>query len=104
MVCVDQWIDYPMYQRLHSTTRASISNVLSGWFNLLGCPHSIRSDGGPQLKGDFAAFCSKNNIRHELSSPYNPISNGLAESTVKIVKAMLKKCLEDSGNPERALY
>ena len=59
LICVNQWSGYPMFQRLHLTTTASILGVLSGWFNLLGWPCSIRSDGGPQFRGDFAAFCSK---------------------------------------------
>ena len=103
LVCIVQWSGYPMYQRLHSTTTASILNVLSGWFNLLCWPCLIRCDGGPQFRVDFAAFFSKNDIWHELSSPYNPRSNGWAKSAVKTVKTILKKCLADSGDPEHVL-
>ena len=39
-----------------------------------------------------------------MSSPYNPRANGLAESAVKTVKNMLKKCLEQGKDVERALY
>ena len=39
-----------------------------------------------------------------MSAPYNPRFNRLAESAVKIVKNILKKCSEEDGNPERALY
>ena len=39
-------------------------------------PSSIRSDGGPQFRGDFVQFCNKHVIRHELSAPYNPKSIG----------------------------
>ena len=35
---------------------------------------------------------------------YNPRANGLAESAVKTVKIMLKKCLEQGEDAERALY
>ena len=78
--------------------------MLIGWFHVLGWPRSIRSDGGPQFRGEFSIFCEKSNIKLELSAPYNPRSNGLAESAVKIVKNILKKCSEEDGNPERALY
>lgn len=60
LVCVDRWSGYPLCQRLHTTTRESISNVLSGWFNLLGWPRSIMSDGGPQFSGEhFLPYVSK---------------------------------------------
>ena len=42
--------------------------------------------GGPQFLGPFKAWCEHNNILHELSSPYNPRGNGLAEAAVKNVK------------------
>ena len=104
LVCENQWSGYPVFQKLSSATTASILQVLTGWFHVLGWPRSIRSDGSPQFCGDFSIFCEKNNIKHELSAPYNPRSNGLAESAVKIVKIILKKCSEENGNPERALY
>ena len=78
LVCVDQWSGYPLYQKLTSTTTSSVLKTLSSWFNVLGWPRSIRSDGGPQFRGEFSSFCEKNKIKHELSSPYNPRSNGLA--------------------------
>ena len=78
--------------------------ILSEWFNLLGWPRLIRSDGGPQFCSEFSDICAKYQIRHEVSSPYNPRANGLAESAVKTVKYMLKKCLEEGEDPERALY
>ena len=101
---MDQWSGYPVFQKLNSTTTASILQVLTGWFHILGWLRSIRSDGGPQFRGDLCVFCEMDNMKHELSARYNPHSNGLAESAVKIVKNILKKCLEENGNPERALY
>ena len=74
------------------------------WFNLLGWPSSIRSDGGPQFRGDFLDFFLKHDIRHELSAPYNPKSNGLAEAGVKSVKNILKKCLSCGANADFILY
>ena len=86
LVCVDQWSGYPLFRKLTSTSAASIIKTLSECFNLLGWPRSIRSDGGPQFRSEFTDFCNKNHIRHEMSSPYNPRANGLAESAVKTVK------------------
>ena len=77
---------------------------MESWFNVLGWPSSIRSDGGPLFCGPFHDWCQKNNIKHELSAPYNPKSNGLAKSAVKNVKFLLAKCSETGQDPHRALY
>ena len=70
----------------------------------LGWPRVIRSDGGPQFRGEFSEFCKNFRIVHELSSPYNPLANGLAKSGVKIVKDMLHKCLGEGRYMHRVLY
>ena len=43
---------------------------------------------GPQFRTEFSAFCADNGIKHELSSPYNPESNGLAEAAAKNIKTL----------------
>eukprot|EP00094_Tigriopus_californicus_P014142 TCALIF_13697-PA protein Name:"Protein of unknown function" AED:0.33 eAED:0.33 QI:0/0/0/0.66/1/1/3/0/304 len=63
----------------------------------------IRSDGGHQFQGTFTEFCPERNILHELSSPYNPRSNGLAEAAVKAVKFLLGKCNDAGENFPAAL-
>ncbi|XP_059092469.1 uncharacterized protein K02A2.6-like [Tigriopus californicus] len=62
------------------------------WFADYGIPQHLRSDGGPQFRGgDFAEFCRRTHINHELSSAYHPASNGHAESAVKAMKTLLQK-------------
>ena len=41
IVYVDQWSGYPLYQRMSSTTSASVIKVISDWFNTLGWPSVI---------------------------------------------------------------
>ena len=60
----------------------------------VGWPRSIRSEGGPQFRGEFADFCAKFQFKHKASSQYNSCAKGSAESAVKTVKNMLKKCLK----------
>ena len=91
-------------KRLNSTTTQSIINVLETWFNTLGWPSNIRSHGGPQFLGPFRQWYQKNNITHELSSPYNPKSKELAEAAVKNIKLLLSKCSITKEDPQRALY
>ena len=49
------------------------------------------SDGGPQFRSGFEQWCKNRMSKHELSSSYNPQSNGHAEQAVKTVKGLLKK-------------
>ena len=93
-----------MFSTLSSTTTSAVIGILKTSFDLLGWPQSICSDGGPQFCGEFVKFCEDNGICHELSAPYNPRSNRLAESGVKIVKSILIKCLGEGKDVQRALY
>ena len=61
-ICVDHWSGYPLYQLLRSLTSEAVIRALSTWFNLLGWPSSIHSDGGPQFRGDFVSFCQQHGI------------------------------------------
>ena len=104
LICVDHWSGYPLYQLLRSLTSDAVLKVLSTWFNMLGWPSSICSDGSPQFRGDFPKYCEKHGIRHELSAPYNPKSNGIAKAGVKSVKNILRKCVSSGADADFMLY
>ena len=95
LVVVDRFSGFPFAFRMHGTTTRDVTDIISFWFDaILGWPMAIRSDGGPQFRSEeFEAFCKAMHIKHELSSSYNPQSNGLAESAVKQTKYLLAKCL-----------
>ena len=57
--------------------------------NPFGWPSYIRTDSGPQFRGEFVEYCAGNIIKHELASAYNPESNGLAEAAVKNMKFLI---------------
>jgi len=80
-----------------------VTNALNAWFCMFGYPTSIRTDGGPQFRGEFGRWCETKNITHELSSAYNPNSNGLAEAAVKSAKFLLEKCEESKQDFQEAL-
>ena len=103
LVLVDRFSGYTWAARLTKTDSASIIRQLRSWFLAFGFPTTIRSDGGPQFRTEFTTFCQQNNIKHELSSPYNSQSNGLAEAAVKSVKTLLSKCKETKEDFEVAL-
>ncbi len=100
---VDRFSGWPFAAKMASTTTEKTTAQLAEWFNLFGWPISIRSDGGPQFRSKFSIFCRSNGIEHQVSSPYNPQSNGLAEAGVKQVKYLLKKCAKDDTSVSEAL-
>ena len=104
LFCVDKWSGYPVYRKLGALTAKAITGHLQTWFNLLGWPSTIRSDRGPQFCGYFKEWCTTHNIKHEVSSPYNPKSNGLAEAAVKSIKYLLSKCISSGQDCNQAVY
>ena len=80
-----------------------VTQQLAHWFQLLGWPETIHIDGGSQYRGELYTFCEENYIVRELSSPYNPQSNGPAEAAVKNAKQLLTKCKEDHSDFQAAL-
>jgi hypothetical protein len=103
LVCADKFSGFVLAQKIPNQSTATVTRILSRWFNLLGWPSIIRSDGGPCFRSDFRTFCDRNRIKHELASAYNPESNGLAEAAVKNVKSLLKKCNDTGEDFDAAL-
>ena len=91
IVLVDRYSGYAWTHQLKRTDTATVMGQLSTWFTEYGWPSTLRSDGGPQFRTEFSAFCRNNGIKHELSSPYNPESNGLAEAAVKNIKTLITR-------------
>ena len=91
LVMVDRYSFCFWVKELNTLGTAAVTKTLELWFNELGFPFTIISDNGPQFRADFKEFCDKFKIIHSTSSPYNPRSNGLAESAVKAAKHLLLK-------------
>ena len=77
---VYRYSGYAWTDKLKDTSTATVTAKPNSWFVGYGFPEHIRTDGGPQFRRDFKAYCNKQYIYHELSSPYNPESNSLAEA------------------------
>ena len=75
-----------------STSSEATIKVLRHIFSTHGLPHQLVSDNGPSFtSNEFQKFMSLNGIRHSLTAPYHPRSNGLAERAVQTFKNAIKK-------------
>ena len=73
--------------------------MIQGWFRTFGYAKRARHDDVAR----FVAWLKQVGCKSEVSSAYNPASNGLAEAGVKNVKALLKKCMDRKECFETAL-
>ena len=91
---VDRYSGWPCVHMWSSTpTSAKVIEQLRKWFVDLGIPLRVRSDGGPQFdSAEYREFLEKWGVNPPgLSSPTYAQSNGLAESAVKAMKALVAK-------------
>ena len=73
-------------------------------FAELGVPNVIGLDGGPQYtSAEFKDFMKHWQIKHRVSSPRNPQSNGMVERCVQTMKASLIKTMEEGEDMDLVL-
>jgi len=95
LVLIDSHSKWMEVHPLSSTTSLAIIQCLRGIFAQLGLPEQIVTDNAPNLtSSEVEEFLRRNGIKHTLSPPYHPASNGLAERAVQIFKQGLKKMQE----------
>ena len=77
---------------MNSTTSQRTIAVVRDLFSSYGLPEEVVYDNGPKLVShDFSSFIKMNGIKHTLTPPYHPASNGAAERSVQILKQALRK-------------
>ena len=92
LLLVDYCSRFPVLCKLGSTTSKVLVQEMKAVFAELGVPNVIVSDDGPQYtSAKFKDFTKQWKIEHRVSSPRNPLSNGLAEHCVQTMKASLIK-------------
>lgn len=63
---------------------------------------ALRTDrGGEFLSNEFITFCEEHGIRRELTAPYTPEQNGVAERKNRTVVEMARSMLKARGVPNR---
>ena len=93
LILVDSHSKWIEVKQMTSTTVDRTLDELHLIFANHGLPEEVVSDNGPQFitSGEFATFMRRNGIKHTLTPPYHPASNGAAERSVRIVKEALTK-------------
>ena len=95
---------WPEVYQLKEATSKQVIAVMKDTFSRHGIPSELVSDNGSQYKSHkFRQFAKEWDFKHEPSSPHYPRSNGLAESSVKTVKTMIKKCLATNRDIKQGL-
>lgn len=95
IVVTDYYSNYPEVATLPTTSSKAVITYLESVFARHGVASELYSDNGPQFSSsEFRSFANDWGFRHNTSCPNYPRSNGLAESSVKIVKGLMKKALD----------
>lgn len=103
IVVTDYFSNFPEVGQLQSTSSKAVISYLKTVFARHGVPCELFTDNGPQFSScEFASFAREWGFKHSTSSPTYPKSNGLAESSVKTVKGLMKKA-EDRDDFQKSL-
>ena len=90
-VVVDAHSKWPEVIMMETTTSTKTINVLRHLFASHGIPEQIVSDNGPQfISKEFKDFTVSNGIKHHLSVPYHPATNGQVERFVQTMKQAIR--------------
>lgn len=103
-IIVDSYSDFFEMKNIQNITAAALIEFCKENFARYGIPQALTSDNAPQFIGsEFCSFARKWKFAHATSSPLYSRANGKAESAVKIVKTLLKKCNADLSDFQLAL-
>ena len=95
LVLIDAHSKWLEVRLMPSTTSTAIISTLRSIFAQFGLPSVIVTDNGRNFtSAEFEQFLHRNGIKHLLSSPYHPSSNGLAERGVQVFKREMSKFTE----------
>ena len=93
LLVIDYYSKWIEAVRIETQTSKQVISKLKSLFSCFGIPRVIRSDNGScYVSKEFYKFGEKMGFALVTSSPRYPCSNGLAESAVKTIKRLWKKC------------
>ncbi len=87
LIIIDAYSKYLEIYPTKSLTSATTIRLLRSCFSRWGLPTTIVSDNAPGFTSEeFESYLYLQGIRHVLSAPYHPSTNGLAENAVRNFK------------------
>lgn len=101
LVTVDSYSMFPDVQVCTNITSTTCIEKMSEFFSHNGNPETLVTDNGTQfVSKQFSDFCRTRGIKHILTPPYHPMSNGRAERFVDTLKRALNKAKGEGTNKE----
>lgn len=96
LVIIDAFSRFAEVKGIPGKDKESVAQgFIDAWLCRHSCPILAVSDGGGEwTNGLFKTICEKLGIHHITTSPYHPMSNGLAESMVRSVVTYFRKYVE----------
>lgn len=100
LVIVDRMSGWPVVVPCHSgTTTSTTIRMFCRYFREVGVTLRLRTDGGHQFTANnFHEFMTQWGVRHVVTSPHYPQSNGHAEAAVKSIKHLILKTVPTGYN------
>lgn len=104
MVTADSFSDIVEVDFLTDTKTKTIVTTCKRNFARHGTPQVVVTDNGPQFSNEtWTKFADDWSFKHVTSSPYHAQGNGKAESAVKSMKQLFKKCVKSGKDFWQAL-
>ena len=104
LIIIDAHTKWIEVEKVNSTSASVVINRLRRLFARFGLPKRIVSDNGPPFSSvEFEVYLGRNGIKHSLTAPYHPATNGAAENAVRTIKRVLKKAIMENENDDTAL-
>ena len=101
---VDRCSAYKKMFNMKKMSSDHLIEVLESWFQTVGYPQRIRSDGGPAFRDRYIKWTKSRGIIAEITSPYSSSSNGLAENGVRELKRLWYKCQDDKSDFQESIF
>lgn len=104
LIMVDAYSKWPeMHVMMDITAKSTIAKCRQ-IFAAFGLPQVMVTDNGRTFTShEFQQFVQANGIKHKLTAPYNPATNGQAERFVQTLKQALKRIKCDTSSINLAL-
>lgn len=104
LILVDAYTKWPEVHIITNITAKNTIEKCRQMFAAFGLPQTLVTDNGKTfISSEFQQFLDVNGIKHKLTAPYNPATNGQAERFVQTLKQALGRMKCDTLNINLAL-